>query len=222
MAVRLFNVNDTPNLKGTLEAVIARFSVLFPKAKVVAVTREGGGNPRMGLLLIGITPSITKFTQSVTQFLPYTTPKESLEDKNFNSSNPISSNSGEENQKDDDSTIYPYQHSSQSSVVPSKMGDPAPQLGEVLSDAIIPPPKTEPELVIIGNRDRKKIEPKELNSPTPQIASKQLVRISNKRHPSKGLRLKIIAVGAKYLLCEVLQGSRKGEQWYMLLSEVSE
>lgn len=83
-----------PNVKA-VNQVIARLSVLFPKAKVVTVPKEGGGKPRMGLQGIGFVPPISpspspNFTQSVTQFSPNTSPKESLQDKGFHPSHPIS------------------------------------------------------------------------------------------------------------------------------------
>lgn len=92
-----------PNVKA-VNQVIARFSTLFPKAKVVTVPKVGGGKPRVGLQGIGfISPSILEAspnsTSSVTQFSLNASPKESLQDNAFHPSHPISPISERKNEK---------------------------------------------------------------------------------------------------------------------------
>lgn len=122
-----------PNVKA-VNQVIARFSVLFPKAKVVTVAKEGGGKPRMGLQGIGsispITPEASpNFTQQVTQFSPNTSPNEALLDLGFHPSHPISSTPGRKNEKFDNSMNYSDVSPPQSSVTPPKLGDLGEKVG---------------------------------------------------------------------------------------------
>jgi putative DNA primase/helicase len=118
-----------PNVKA-VNQVIARFTVLFPKAKVVTVAKEGGGKPRMGLQGIGFVTTISPdpspdFTQFITQVSPNLSPKESLQDKDFHPSHPISHDCGEKNKTNDESTTCPPETSlsSPNSEEMAKLGD---------------------------------------------------------------------------------------------------
>ncbi|MFQ4143996.1 hypothetical protein [Chlorogloeopsis sp. ULAP02] len=61
----------------------------------------------------------------------------------------------------------------------------------------------------------------ELNHPTLAFAPSQIIQIADQRHPCKGMKLKIVATKAQYLLCQPINGKYKGETWYLTLDEVN-
>lgn len=74
-----------------INQVIARMSTMFPKAKIVAVAREGGGKPRMALQGIGLKEVVTQFHPVFHPVVTQAEPNKPLQDLGFNPVNPISS-----------------------------------------------------------------------------------------------------------------------------------